>query len=419
MHDINRDDTPTSITAERSLFRNPAFRSLWLVGTIAATARWLEMLVIGIFVFEVTNSPFLVALMLFLRLLPMALFGIFGGIVADRYDRRSVLIAVMSVMTLIAGTLGALALNGLVEVWHVGLCALASGLIWVSDFPVRRTLLSELAGPGQTGTAMSLDILSGSGSRMLGPVLGGGLYTAFGLGGAFILTTTAYAICILFLWRLKHRDDKKQEVHGSVITNVVEGFRGLRQNPTLVGIFVVTVVFNIWGFPFMSMLPVLGKEVLMLDPFSVGVLVSTEGVGAFLGASALAIFGQVRWYRYLYLISVMIYLFMALAFANSTLWWLSAFLLLVAGGSVAVFAAMQSALVLLNSDDATRGRMMGVLSMCIGTGLVGFLHLGLLAGWLGAPMACSVIAIEGVLALFFVARRWPGLLTWQDVDNPS
>ncbi len=387
--------------------------SLWFVGAIVATARWLEMLVIGIFVFDVTGSPFLVALMLLLRMLPMGLFGVFGGIIADRFDRRRVLIAVMSFMTMLAAVQGLLAAYDLIKVWHVGLGTFASGLIWVSDFPVRRTLLSELAGPGKTGRAMSLDIMSGSASRMVGPILGGGIYAGFGLDGAFLVTATAYAISVVVLWRLKHRDEGTGVVHDSVVTTIVEGFRGLSRNPTLVGIFAVTVVFNIWGFPFMSMLPVIGKDVLNLDPFAVGLLASTEGLGAFVGAIALAIWGRLRWFRYLYSLGVLTYMLTALAFANSTVWWLSAGFLVVTGGAIAAFGAMQSALVLLNSDDDTRHRMMGVLSMCIGTGLIGFLHLGLLADWLGASLACSVIAVEGMLALCLVLRAWPALLTWQ------
>lgn len=401
------------LSSSRSLFSDRTFQGLWVVGALGATARWLEMLVIGIFVFDVTSSPFLVALMLLLRMLPMGLFGVFGGIVADRFDRRRVLIAAMSIMTMLAGVLGLLAAYDLIKVWHLGLGAFISGLIWISDFPVRRTLMSELAGPGRTGTAMSLDIMSGSGSRMVGPILGGGIYAGFGLYGAFLVTATAYAVSVVVLWRLKHRDDGTGAVHDGVVTTIMAGFRGLSRNPTLVGIFAVTVVFNVWGFPFMSMLPVIGKDLLNLDPFGVGLLASAEGLGAFVGAIALAIFGRVRWFRYLYFLGVLIYMFTALGFANSTIWWLSAGLLVATGGAIAAFAAMQSALVLLNSDDDTRHRMMGVLSMCIGTGLVGFLHLGLLADWLGASLACSVIAVEGMLALFLVVRAWPELLTWQ------
>jgi MFS family permease len=89
------------VSPRRSLFRDPSFLRLWSVGAIVATARWLEMLVIGIFVFDVTSSPFLVALMLFLRMLPMGLFGVFGGVLADRFDRRRVLIAAMCFMTIV------------------------------------------------------------------------------------------------------------------------------------------------------------------------------------------------------------------------------------------------------------------------------------------------------------------------------
>ena len=397
----------------RHLLSDPEFRSLWIVGAISATARWLEMLVIGIFVFEVTASPFLVALMLLLRMAPMGLLGAFGGIVADRFDRRRVLIAVMAVMTVLATVLGLLAATGQIQVWHLGLGVCAAGVIWVTDFPVRRTLLSEYAGPARTGKAMSLDIMSGSASRMVGPVLGGGIYTGFGLHGAFFLTAVAYAVSVLVLLRLRHHDPRRDVPASGVLKTIAEGFLGLRQNPTLIGIFAVTVIFNVWGFPFLSMLPVIGKDLLGLNPFAIGLMASGEGLGAFLGAIGFAAYSGVRWFRRIYVYGVMMYLCMALGFANSESLWVSAAFLFCSGCALAGFGAMQSALVLVNSDDDNRGRMMGVLSMCIGTGLIGFLHLGLLADWLGAPMACSVIACEGLVALFFVTRTWPQLLAWQ------
>lgn len=402
-----------------TLIRDADFRSLWLLGAIGGTSRWLEMLVIGIFVFDVTGSAFLVASMVLLRMLPMAFLGAFGGVIAERFDRRRVLLVVMITMTLLAALQAVLAVFGLLEVWHVGLGAFVAGCVWVTDFPVRRTLLGEIAGPARTGAAMSLDIMSSSGTRMIGPIIGGVLYSEVGMVGAFGLTAVGYACGVVMLLRLRWEDPANRHAGVGAIDSLVAGFRALGANRTLVGIFVVTVIFNIWGFPFTSMIPVIGKDVLMLDPGGVGLLASAEGLGAFLGAVALAVVAATMWYRWIYFYGVALYLLLILAFGVSTSLFMSTSTLVAAGIAGAGFASMQSALVLLNSDEATRGRMMGVLSMCIGTGLIGFLHLGLMADWLGAPLACVVIGIEGLVALAVSAWFWPELLHRQTVTDSA
>ncbi len=395
------------------LIADKAFRSLWLVGAIAGTSRWLEMLIIGIYVFDVTGSPFTVALMVLLRMLPMGVFGILGGLVAERFDRRRVLLLVMITMTLVAAGQAILAVNNLLQVWHVGLGAFVAGLVWVTDFPVRRTLLGEIAGPERTGTAMSLDIMSSSGTRMVGPIIGGALYADVGIAGAFALTAIGYAGAVVMLLRLDHRDPRRAAGAPGIFASLAEGFSTLRQNRTLLGILVVTVIFNIWGFPFTSMVPVIGKDVLDLGPGAVGFLASAEGAGAFFGAIILAMFAVARWFRALYFYGVGAYLVFIVVFGLSGQTWISAPALVLAGVAGAAFASMQSALVLINSGEADKGRMMGVLSMCIGTGLIGFFHLGLLADWIGASNACVVIGLEGAVALLVAGWFWPELLKAQ------
>ncbi len=402
-----------SRTHTLTLVRDRDFRSLWLVGAIGGTSRWLEMLVIGIFVFDQTGSPFLVASMALLRMLPMGLFGAFGGVIAERFDRRRLMLIVMVVMTVLAGGQALLALADLLEVWHVGLGAFVAGLVWVTDFSVRRTLLGEIAGAERTGAAMSLDIMSSSGTRMLGPVMGGALYAEVGMFGAFGLTAIGYACAAVMLLRLRGTDRSVVHAEDGALESLRAGFAQLRGNRTLVGIFVVTIIFNVWGFPLTSMVPVIGKDVLRLEPDAVGLLASAEGLGAFLGAIGLAVLAAAAWFRRLYFYSVAVYLVVILGFVMSETVWLSALCLLAAGLASAAFASMQSALVLLNSSDSAKGRMMGVLSMCIGTGLIGFLHIGLMADWLGAPRACLVIAIEGMVALAISGILWPELLRRQ------
>ena len=371
------------------------------------------MLVIGIFTFDVTGSPFVVTLMLFARLLPMGVFGIFGGLISDHFDRRRTLLFVFSLMAALSACLGIIGFAGSLTVWHVGIGSFIAGMVWVTDFPVRRTLLSEIAGPERTHRAMSLDIMSSSGTRVLGPLLGGTLYATLGIGGAFIATAMGYLLCVLILLPLRHRDGRPGIDRPSPLQSIIDGFLELRRNRTLVGIFVVTIIFNLWGFPFTSMIPVIGKDVLSLAPDAVGLLASSEGLGSLLGGTLLALYAPGHWARYLYVGGVGGYLLVIIAFGLSSDIWLSAVTLTIAGLAGAGFAAMQSALVLIVSTEETRARMMGILSMCIGTGLLGFLHLGWLADAIGPGPACVVLGIEGTVALIVSLWLFPELLRRQ------
>ena len=396
----------------RPLLADPAFLTLWLVGAFTSGARWLELLVVGIYVFDVTGSPALVAALLMLRMLPLALFGAFAGGVAGRFDRKRILQAGLLLLTTLAGSLALLAAIGRLEVWHVAAAAFLAGSVWAMDFPARRTLIVEVAGADRTGAAMSLDTIASSGTKMVGPLVGGALYALVGMDGAFALTAVAYLAGFAVLATLRpprgHAD-----VVGGVFSGMADGLAGLRQRPVLIGVLATTVVFNVWGFPILSMVPVIGKDVLRLAPAQVGLLASLEGLGSLVAAISLARFARSVNFRHFYVAGVVIFLVLALGFAASSVAALSAVLLFGLGASLACFAAMQSSLMMLNAPPALRRQMMGALSVCIGTGPVGFAHLGVMAAWLGAPAACTVVALEGLVVFGLVLLKWPALFARQ------
>ncbi len=395
------------------LFRTPGFVPLWSVGALNSTGRWLDTLVIAIFVLDRTGSAFTVASMLMLRLLPLAIFGVFGGVLAQQFERWRLLRIASSLLAVQALTLLCLAYLGLLEVWHVGVASFLSGLLWSTDFPVRRTLMSDLAGVARVSRAMSLDILAGSATRIVGPLIGGLLYQQLGIGGALLVSTSLYTVGLLVIILANHRDESHAAEQVHVIDNLRAGWHALSASPILPGILTVTVIFNVWGFPFFSMVPVVAKETLQLNDAATGFLVSVEGLGAFVGAALLSLLVKSQHARLLYSGAVLTYCLFALAFSLSTWVWLAATLLLLVGFVSAAFGSMQSALVLMNAPEGYQRQMMGVLSVCIGTAPIGFLHIGLLADWLGAPLACTVTAIEGSVAMCFVIWRWPQLRALQ------
>ena len=179
------------------LLSNHEFLAIWFVGSMTSTIRWLEVLALGIFVFDLTGSPFQVALMLILRKLPLVFVGPFTGALAEQTNRKRIMISCLLVMSLICLVFTVLVWNGHLSVWYLGLSAVLNGIFWTLENPVRRPLIGEIVGTHQLGAAMSLDAVTFSATRLIGPFLGGIFLEFTGLEGDFYCQRgTLFSFCI-------------------------------------------------------------------------------------------------------------------------------------------------------------------------------------------------------------------------------
>jgi MFS family permease len=387
----------------------PDFRRLWVVGVVVFAVRWLEMLAVAVFAYQRTGSPFVVALLTMLRMLPMALFGAFVGALAERFERRSALILVIVLMLLSSLTLALLAWTGALEVWHVALASFINGITWTTDNPVRRTMIGEVVGPERMSAAMSIDVGANNASRMLGPTLGGVLLATLGIGGAFTVSVACYLLALVAALRVRHRNPVRPSAAASVFERMIEGVMLVGRDRRLIGTLVITVIYNTFGWPFTSMIPVIGQDNLSLGAIGIGFLASMDGVGAFCGAVLIALFAKPPVFARLYVGGVFVYLSLLPVFALASHPVLAGSVLLVTGFANAGFSIMQATLVYLSAPPEMRSRIYGVLSVCIGVGMIGFIHLGLLAGLVGATWATAAIGFEGIAAMLLTRRWWRAL----------
>jgi MFS family permease len=388
------------------LFGEPDFRRLWLVGVVVFAVRWLEMLAVAVFAYQRTGSPFIVALLTMLRMLPMALFGAVVGAIAERPERRSALIVVVVSMLLSSLVLALLAWSNTLEVWHVALASLVNGIAWTTDNPVRRTMIGEVVGPDRMSAAMSLDVGANNASRMLGPTLGGVLLATVGIGGAFAVSVACYVAAVVAALRIVHRNPVRPSGAASILERMVEGFMLVQRDRRLIGTLVITVIYNTFGWPFTSMIPVIGQDNLGLGAVGIGLLASMDGVGAFCGAVLIALLARPAMFARLYIGGVFVYLLMLPVFALAPGSLLAGAVLLITGLANAGFSIMQATLVFLAAPPEMRSRIFGVLSVCIGVGMVGFIQLGVLAGVMGAAWATAVTGIAGIAAMLLTSRWW-------------
>ena len=365
--------------------------------------RWLEMVAMGIVVYQQTDSAFLVAMIVMLRMLPMGLFGAFLGALAERHDRRLTLAIVVGWLAITSALLSLAAWAEALEVWQLALASFINGCGWATDNPVRRTMMGEAIGHDRMATAMALDVGAGNASRVVGPTLAGLLLATVGIEGAFLLSVAMYATAVAATL-LVRTHVAPALAGGAVLARTGESVAIVLADKRLSAIMAVTIIYNVFAWPFTSMIPVIGRDRLLLGPEGVGILTSVDGVGAFVGALVLALWLTPGWHARAYVGGVAAYLVALVGFALAPAPVLAGAALLLTGLAGAAFATLQATIVYLAAPADMRSRMMGVLSVCIGTGPIGFLWLGWLADLIGASQATAITGAMGLLAL---AATWP------------
>ncbi len=400
-------EAPAEPRPLRALLRQPAFLRLWLCGLVCGGLRWLELLAVGVYVLQTTGSATAVALATCARMAPMFLFGLVAGMLADRFDRKRLLQLQVGAVGLISLGQAVLAWQGALAYWHVVLGAFVSGTLWASDFPIRRTLLGEASGLARIGQAMALDSATSNATRMMGPALGGLLLEQTGLAGTLLLVGVCYGGAVLIIWPLAAAPAAHRTL--GLLAPLIEGWHAVGANRVIQAVLAITVIVNLWGFAYISMVPVIGARQLGLGPTAIGLLAATEGLGALIGAFLFGVWARPANYLRVIFYASVLFLVALLGFALSLWWLLSGLLLLLSGITIAGFAVMQGTLAFLAAPPALRARMMGLVSVAIGAAPLGMLHVGVLAEWFGAGPAVAIIAVEGLAAMIATGLTWPEL----------
>ena len=401
-----------------ALLHDAAYRRLWVTGALLGTMRWLEILGVALWTLAETRSAFAVAMMLFARMMPMVLFGVPMGALADRVDRRRLLASGVGAALLTSVVLLVLVLAGALAPWHVAIGAFVSGTVWTMEHPVRRALIADRVGIERIGVAMALDSATFNATRMTGPLAGGAVYAVLGMPGIFATTAIVYALAVFGIVTLSMRSAIRPDPrHEPFLPALGEGIAHVRASPVLAGVMIITMITNLFGFSYTSLAPVVGERVLGLDAFFVGVLMSMEGLGALLGALVLAFVIRPPVYGRIFIGGALLFVAMVLVFSASEHAALSMLALFLAGLGVAGFGSMQSTLLIANSAAEIRSRVMGVLVVSIGAGPPGVLLVGALGETFGSATALSMSAGTGVLALAIAAWTWQAL--WRRTPAPA
>jgi MFS family permease len=371
----------------------------------------METVALGIFVFELTGSPFWVAVVGFLRMIPMLLLGPSIGLISDRVDRKLIMGTTLATLSGVYVVMAALVISGQIELWQICVGATLAGVMWATDFPVRRAMIGDAVGTDGISTAIGIDMASSNFSRVIGPLGAGAFLATLGVEAAYVTGAILFALASALAFSLPKVGPIPRTLEKTgYFANLAEGLRHVKADQIIVVTLIITIVMNIFGFPYQHMVPVIGAESLKIGPLLIGILLATEGMGATVGSLTIALKARPGGFTKIYSIGSVMALIAILAFSLVPSFWMALPILLIGGFSMSGFATMQSIIVITSTPAEIRGRVLGVLAASIGTGPLGALLVGGLAVWWGASNAVTAISVVGLTLTIVSLAIWPSFL---------
>lgn len=383
------------------------FLHLWAVGGIANGMRWLEVLAAALFTLDATGSELAVAAVSAARAMPLIVIGGFAGVLADAFDRRRIVVGGMLLSAASAGTVAALAFSGRLLPWHLFAASLVSGLVYGTEMSARRRMAGECVAPPLLPRAVALDSLTTSASRVAGPLLGGAAYQWLGLPGTFAGSALMSLLAAWLAARVRHAQPVHPLSPKLLLTDLAEAVAVVRRTPVLLALLGVTVAQNLFGWAYSALVAPVGRDVFGVSAALVGVLAAAEPAGATLGGLALAALGALPGQKlWLLLGGSAAFLAMLAAIPAAATFWAACALLLAGGLGVALYVNEQTTIALTDAPAAVRSRVMGLMTMAVGTWPLGMLLAGWLADRIGPLRALGALGVAGLAFLLAVAAGY-------------
>jgi MFS family permease len=374
---------------------------------ISLIGTWMQSVAQSWLVYRLTGSALLLGSVGFASQIPVFLFAPLGGIAADRFNRRQIVISTQVASMLLAFILAALTLFHKVQVWHVFVLASLLGVVNAFDIPGRQSFLVEMVGKDDLMNAIALNSSMFNGARVIGPAIAGILVAKIGEGWCFFANAVSYIAVIIGLLLMKVHSPARAAM-ASPFEHMMEGFRFVDRTAPIRALLLLLGLVSLMGMPYVVLMPIFADQVLHGGARELGILMGATGVGALLGALTLAfrqgVKGLGRWVAWCcagFGASLAV-------FALSHTFWISVLLLLPVGYTMMLQMACSNTLIQVMVPDALRGRVMAVYSMMfMGMAPIGALLGGVLADHLGAPRTVAIGGLACLLGAGWFAMRLP------------
>ncbi len=373
-----------------SALRHRNYR-LYLSGQILSLiGTWMQIVAVGWLVLRITNSPLLLGIVTAMETLPSLFFSLVAGAIADLFDKRRIAIVTQSLSAVQALALGVLVATNHATFWNIFALALFAGMISAFDLPVRQSLVFDIVGVEDLLNAAALNSVVFNIARIIGPAIAALIIESAGEAANFFANAASYVFVVAALIAMRTQPvEARDDAHAVLVKHALDGVAYVARHPLLSKLFLALIVFSIFGFNYVLLMPVVVKLELHKTAGALGLLLSCLGAGALVGSLSLA--GRRR-SRFVSLIS-MSFIFPASIIAFSMAKNLAAASVLVVflGFSMVQFVVRFTTFLQTEAGDEMRGRVLGLYNMLLmGLAPLGALQAGALAERFGAPAALTV-----------------------------
>ena len=392
-----------------SALRHRGFRLLWIATLLSSTARWADMVVIGWLTLELTESSLMVGIVAGSKMAGY-IAAPFMGVVADRMDRRLLLIIAAGVNLAVSALMLALFAGGWLVLWHVIVLALVSSLTWALDNPTRQAFVPDLVDREDLTNAIALNALAVEITVVIGPALGGILIPTLGMAGAYALITLIYLFdvgVLLFLKDVRHGGGR---AHEPPLTSLIGGLRYVWSNQTVLWLLVIACLLNMLAAPYRyAFLPLFARYILDAGPAGYGMLTAMAGFGALVAGIWVVSLGNFRRKGRLMVWSGIAWPISLLLFALSGWYYVSLALVFAAGLAQAIVWTVIATLILSSTTQSMRGRVMGLRTGVVVSLPIGNFLAGAVAERFGAPLAQGAYAVSAIVMMLAIVALVPSL----------
>ena len=390
--------------------RNRNFRVFVMGQLVSLIGTWMQSVAQSWLVYRLTGSAVLLGTVGFASQIPIFLLSPLGGVVADRHERRRVLLLTQSTMMVLATALAVLTLLGHIQVWHVLVLASLLGIANGFDIPARQAFVIELVPRQDLPNAIAINSSMFNGARVVGPAIAGVVVSAVGEGWCFFGNAVSYIAVLAGLLSLTLPGREPVDRRPSPFEDILEGFRFVAGTSPIRALLLLLGMVSMTGMPYAVLMPVMAQDVLHSGASGLGLLMGAAGTGALVGALALAwhnsLRGLARWVGF----GAVSFGICLILFSLARTFWLSVALLLPVGFSMLLQMSSTNTLIQSMVPDRLRGRVMSVYAMTfMGMAPVGALFAGAAAEVLGAPTTIAVGGGVSIVGGLLFLWRLPGL----------
>lgn len=361
----------------------------------------------GWLVLEMTGSPLSLGIVWATRAAPHLLWGMLAGAVADKLDRRRLLLGILTVLTGATFLFGSLITNDLIQLWHIFLFIFVTSSLKTFDMTARQALVVDVGGRDHMMRSIALNSV---GLRMMGLIGGavtGVLISVLGIASPFYVMVACYGIGFISLWLVRTQSTRRNQDalnQLSLWSHYREGFTIIAQNRVVTILVVLAILCEIFGFSYQVLLPLFARDILEVGAVGLGAFTAAQSMGGLIATLALTAGSQYQAKGRLLLVLYLAFGIVLLLFAQSSVYIFSLIIICLTGGVAAAFDAMQHIMLQLNVDEQQRGRAMGIWQVSIGFGPIGHILLGVIAATIGPMMALTINGILIIVSFFVIIQ---------------